>query len=190
MKDKGIQHEKTVTKTPEHNGDTERLNRTLVESARSMLMDASLSKCYWAEAISTAVYLKNCCPTQRLYQGRHLMKQGMERSQGLTTFECLGVMRTPMFPKMNEENLTRKQESAFYLVMVKKRKAADSTISLKSKIFHSRDLQFNEKFKDMKQTSPSAQDEDYRLVINISNDIEIEAESEDEQPNDEESKAT
>ncbi len=53
----------------QNNGVAERLNRTLVESARSMLLDANLSKCYWAEEVSTAVYLKNRCPTKAV-QGK------------------------------------------------------------------------------------------------------------------------
>ncbi len=64
LKKEGIRHEKTIPKTPEQNGVSERLNRTLVESATSMLLDANLSKCYWAEAIATATYLKNRCPTK------------------------------------------------------------------------------------------------------------------------------
>ena len=47
---------KTVPKTLEQNGVAERLNRTLVESARSMLLDANRSKSFWAEAVSTTVY--------------------------------------------------------------------------------------------------------------------------------------
>ncbi len=46
LKKEGIRHEKTIPKTSEQNGVSERLNRTLVESARSMLLDANLSKCY------------------------------------------------------------------------------------------------------------------------------------------------
>ena len=46
LKDEGIRHERTVPKTPEQNGVAERLNRTLVESARSMLLDANLPKRY------------------------------------------------------------------------------------------------------------------------------------------------
>ena len=46
LKDEGIRHEKTVPKTPKQNGVAKRLNRTLVESARSMLLDANLSKRY------------------------------------------------------------------------------------------------------------------------------------------------
>ena len=51
--------------TPEQNGVVERLNRTFVESARSMsiFLNAQRSKYYWAEAISTAIYLMNRSPT-------------------------------------------------------------------------------------------------------------------------------
>ncbi len=37
LKKEGIKHKKTIPKTPEQNGVSERLNRTLVESARPML---------------------------------------------------------------------------------------------------------------------------------------------------------
>ena len=63
LKSCGILHEKTIPKTPEQNGVAERLNRTLVESSRSMLLDAELPQRYWAEAVSTAAYLRNRCPT-------------------------------------------------------------------------------------------------------------------------------
>ena len=64
LKTEGIRHERTIPKMPEQNGVAERLNRTLVEMYRSMLLDTKLSKKYWAESVSTAVYLKNCCPTK------------------------------------------------------------------------------------------------------------------------------
>ncbi len=57
-----LKYEKIIPKTPEQNGVSERLNRTLVESAKAMLLD--LSKYYWAESIATATNLKNRCPTK------------------------------------------------------------------------------------------------------------------------------
>ena len=57
LKKEGVRHELTVPKTPEQNGVAERVNRTLVEAVRSMLADSSLPHCFWAEALSTAVYL-------------------------------------------------------------------------------------------------------------------------------------
>ena len=59
----GIWHELTIPKTPEQNGVAERLNRTLVEATRTMLLDAKMPHRFWAEAISTAVYLRNRSPT-------------------------------------------------------------------------------------------------------------------------------
>ena len=43
LKSKGIQHELTIAHTPEQNGVAERLNRTLMESARAMISHAGLS---------------------------------------------------------------------------------------------------------------------------------------------------
>ena len=40
------------------------MNRTLVEMMRSMLIDSKLPQRFWAEALSTAVYLRNRSPTK------------------------------------------------------------------------------------------------------------------------------
>jgi hypothetical protein len=62
----GIKHERTVPYTPEQNGVAERLNRTIVDKARTMLKDAGLGEAFWAEASNTAIYLKNCSPTKAI----------------------------------------------------------------------------------------------------------------------------
>ena len=59
-----IRHEQTVPKTPQQNGVVERMNQTCVESVRSMLADSKLPHKFWAEALSTAVYLRNRSPTK------------------------------------------------------------------------------------------------------------------------------
>ena len=53
-KHRGIVHEYTIPYTPQQNGVAERMNRTLMEMARSMLYHANLEKDLWAEAVSTA----------------------------------------------------------------------------------------------------------------------------------------
>ena len=45
--------------TPEQNGVAERMNRTLVESARSMIHAQGLGQEYWAEAVVAAAYIRN-----------------------------------------------------------------------------------------------------------------------------------
>ena len=53
----GIRHEFTIPHTPEQNGVAERQNRTLIECVRAMLGDSKLPHRFWAEALSSAVYL-------------------------------------------------------------------------------------------------------------------------------------
>lgn len=59
LKQHGIRHQRTNDYTSEHNGMAVRVNRLIVERARCMLFEAELSKAFWAEAVSTAVYLMN-----------------------------------------------------------------------------------------------------------------------------------
>lgn len=62
----GISHQTSTPYTPQQNGLAERMNRTLLERARCMLLNAKLQKQYWAEAVSTAAYITNRCPTRAL----------------------------------------------------------------------------------------------------------------------------
>ena len=63
LKGVGIRHEFTAPKPPEQNGVAEKLNRNLIESVRSMLVDSQLPHKLWAEALSTVVYLRNWSST-------------------------------------------------------------------------------------------------------------------------------
>ncbi|KAJ8564192.1 hypothetical protein ON010_g7153 [Phytophthora cinnamomi] len=55
----GIMHQRTVPYSPQQNGVAERMNRAVLEKARSMLHYKGVSTEWWAEAVSTAVYLIN-----------------------------------------------------------------------------------------------------------------------------------
>ncbi|OWZ19016.1 hypothetical protein PHMEG_0006804 [Phytophthora megakarya] len=55
----GIMHQRTVPYSPQQNGVAERMNRTIMEKARSMLYYKGIPTMLWAEAVGTAVYLIN-----------------------------------------------------------------------------------------------------------------------------------
>ncbi|GJX58173.1 retrovirus-related pol polyprotein from transposon TNT 1-94, partial [Tanacetum coccineum] len=59
----GIFHQKSVLRTPQQNGVVERQNRTLVETARTMLIFLTASMFMWAEAVATALFGAMCYPT-------------------------------------------------------------------------------------------------------------------------------
>lgn len=56
----------TVSHMLEQSGVTERKNRTLLDMARCLLLQSSLSISFWAEAINTVNYIRNRCPTSHL----------------------------------------------------------------------------------------------------------------------------
>ncbi|GKA29447.1 putative ribonuclease H-like domain-containing protein [Tanacetum coccineum] len=56
---KGILRQFSVARTPQQNGVAERRNMTLIEAARTMLVDSKLPTTFWAEAVNTACYVQN-----------------------------------------------------------------------------------------------------------------------------------
>ena len=177
LKDEGIRHEKTIPKTPEQNGVAERLNRTLVESARSMLLDANLSKSYWAEAVSTAVYLKNRSPTKAVqgetpYEAWYGEKPTVDH---LRVFGCDAYAHIPKDERRKFDTKARKCILVGYGEETKGYRLYDVT---EKKILYSRDVQFNEKSRKF-NSGQDVQEQDYKLIIDLSNDIEIETEGPD-----------
>ena len=58
----GITHETTAPYSPQQNGVSERLNRTLNEMVRAMLLEANMPDCFWPDAILFAADIKNILP--------------------------------------------------------------------------------------------------------------------------------
>lgn len=68
--EKGITYHLTVPGTPQQNGVSERMVRTITEKARTMLNGAKLDKVFWGDAVLTAVYLINITPTKALKESQ------------------------------------------------------------------------------------------------------------------------
>ena len=62
LKEEGIMYKPSAPYTQNQNGVSERMNRTIMEKARSMLLEANLPESFWAEAVNTAMYLHNRSP--------------------------------------------------------------------------------------------------------------------------------
>ncbi|GKD82791.1 putative ribonuclease H-like domain-containing protein [Tanacetum coccineum] len=56
---KGIKRELSVARTPQRNCVAERKNRTLIEAARTMLVDSKFPTTFWAEVVNTTCYALN-----------------------------------------------------------------------------------------------------------------------------------
>ena len=97
LKENGIVHQLTVPYNPAQNGVAERMNRTVMESARAMMSHSNLPNQFWAEAVNTSVYIRNRCPTNALdsvtpYEC--LFKQKPDVGN-LHVFGCVGYVHIP-----------------------------------------------------------------------------------------------
>ena len=93
----GIRQQFTGPYCPQQNGVAERTNRTVLESARSMLLGAALQGELWVEAFKTAVYLINRLPTRALDGDTpyHALRKEHAKLDHLKVFGCLAYVQIP-----------------------------------------------------------------------------------------------
>lgn len=97
LANKGIQIEFTVRYTPQQNGVAERLNRTILEKVRCLLLGSKMQKSFWSEAVRTSVYLINRSPTSAL-NGEvptHLWYGNSINYKKLKVFGCVAYLKIP-----------------------------------------------------------------------------------------------
>jgi len=121
LKSEGIRHEYTIPKTPEKNGVAERLNRTLVETVRSMLIDSKLPHKFWAEALSTATYLRNQSPT-KVIEGMTPYEAWTKEKPQAKHLRVFGCDAYSHVPKDERQKLDSKARKCIFLGYGKKTK--------------------------------------------------------------------
>lgn len=104
----GIAHQKTNPYTPEQNGMCERMNRTVVERARCLLFDANMPKKFWAEAVNTAVYLRNRTIASGLTRTPYELWTG--RKPDVSHVRVFGSTAMTHVPKMKTAKWDKKAE--------------------------------------------------------------------------------
>ncbi len=67
MKEHGIQRKYSCNYSPQQNGVAERKNRHIAEIAHAMLNEKNLPNYFWAEAVTTIVYIMNRTPTTTVH---------------------------------------------------------------------------------------------------------------------------
>ena len=141
LRKEGIRHETTIPKTPEQNGVAERMNRTLVEMVRSMLHQ--MPRKFWAEALSTAVYLKNKSPATAMpnmtpYEALNGAKPDVAH------LRQFGSICYTHIPKDEREKLDPKAKKCIFLGYGDHVKGYRLFDESRSRVLYSRDVQFDE----------------------------------------------
>lgn len=139
----GVKHELTIPRTPEQNGVAERLNRTLMESVRSLLADSGLSKEFWGEALSTATYLRNLSPS-RVIDNLTPAQAWTGRKPDVSNLRVFGCKAFAHVPAELRGKLDAKTHKCRMMGYARKSKAYRLFDEEKRKIFFSRNVVFQE----------------------------------------------
>ena len=173
LKKEGIEHQYTIPKTPEQNGVSERMNRTLVEKVRSMLVDSKLPHKFWAEALSTAAYLINRSPTKSL-SNQTPFEAWYGKKPSVKHLRVFGCSAFTHVPKTERRKLDPKAKKCVFLGYGTARKGYCLYYPKTSTIIHSRDVVFDE------VTRGNGSEEDERRLIQIENFQEEDARSDED----------
>ena len=145
LKSKGIHHEVTVPHSPEQNGVAERMNRTLMETARSMMAHAGLPDCYWAEAVATTVYLRNRVPTTAFNKKITPYERWYRRKPNLNHLKVFGCMAYAHIPDVKRTKLDKKAEKLRFVGYSTQSKGYRLLDEKTSNVVIRRDVIFNER---------------------------------------------
>lgn len=143
LTEEGIRHEETIPHTPEQNGVAERLNRTLIEGVRTMLADSKLPHRFWAEALSTMVYLRNRSPTKAL-EGITPYEAWSGTTPDVSFLRIFGCSAYAHVPKAERHKLDSKTRKCVMLGYGTDRKGYRLYDLGRMKVIHSRDVVFDE----------------------------------------------
>ncbi len=139
----GIRHELTIPKTPEQNGAAERLNRTLVETTRAMLLDSRLPQRFWAEAVSTAAYLRNRSPTSA-HEDMTPHQAWFGQKPGVEHLRVFGSTAYVHIPKDSRKKLDSKTRKCILVGYGSVRKGYRLYDQAARQVLHSRNVKFDE----------------------------------------------
>jgi hypothetical protein len=180
----GIARQKTTPYTPQQNGVAKRMNKTLMEKARSMLNGAKLAQEFWVEAVGTTCYLVNQSPSSALDDKTpHEVWSGKKPSlRHLRVFGCDAYVHVP---KENRSKLDKKVEKCIFIGYKDGVKGYKLWNPETKKIVYSRDVVFREVKDVSKQEFLPMQDEPEKIELEL-DDAKSESFEEEEEEEKEE----
>jgi transposase InsO family protein len=114
LRSRRISHQFTAPYTPQQNGKAERLNRTLVEKTRALLIDANLPKNLWTEALRTANYLRNRATPAVRDESKTPAELFLGRKPNIAHLRCFGCVAYTITPT-HKTKLENRSEKGYFV---------------------------------------------------------------------------
>ena len=141
--DLGVEHQLAVRYSPQQNGVAERKNRSVLEMARCMIFEKNLPKSFWAEAVSTAVYLQNRLPTKAV-QGMTPIEAWGGIKPSIKHLRVFGSLCYTHVPDVKRSKLDEKAEKGILIGYSSQSKGYKVYNINSEKVFISRDVKVDE----------------------------------------------
>lgn len=109
-RDKGIQMIATVPYTPEQNGVSERMNRTLMEKARTIIHESNIPYILWGEALYVSTYVTNRSPTSALLNTKTPYEMWFNSKPDVSKLKVFGCLAYSHINKVHRRKLDKKSE--------------------------------------------------------------------------------
>ena len=145
LHDKGIHHQQTCAYTPQQNGVAERMNRTLKDLVRAMLHHKRVSHEFWAEALSTATYIRNRVTSRGLPPNTTPFLLWFGRKPNVSHLRVFGSKCWYKVPDAKLRNLDSRACDAVMIGYASNHKAYKLWDVNKNEVVVSRDVLFDEK---------------------------------------------
>lgn len=158
----GIKRRLTVPHTPQQNGIAERKNRTLLETARCMLLQSKLAPSFWGEAVLTANYIRNRCPSRAL-QNQSAFKLWTGKHPSVKHLRIFGSLAFALDKDPQKDKFDTRSKECIFLGYSTESKAYRLWSIEEQKVIVSRDVKFLNKFKNV---------DEYEEILALSNPSE------------------
>lgn len=146
LENEGIQYNRTAPYTPQQNSVAERKNRTLIEMARCMILEAGIAKSFWGEAVIIANYIQNRLPAKDVEKTPYELWFGTKLS--VAHFKRFGSNCYVHVPDDKRKKLDPKAIAAIMVGYDLQSKAYRCYVPASGKVIISRDVQFVNKDSD------------------------------------------
>lgn len=140
----GIVHQTTIPYSPQQNGVAERMNRTLIDLVRSMIHSQHLEKSFWAEALRTAVYIRNRVISRSLPEGITPHHRWHGKAADLSHCRIFGCRCFYIIPKSKLRKLDPRARQAIFIGYLENSKGYKLWDVEEKRCIMSRDVKFHE----------------------------------------------
>jgi hypothetical protein len=162
----GIRREKTVPRTPQENGVSERMNRTIMECARSMRLHVGFPLQFWEDVVDIVIYLINRGPSISL-DGIILEEEWTGKKVNYSFLKTFGCEAFVHIDKENRTKLESKSKKCTFIGYGVNDFGYRLWDYENNKIISSRDFIFNEKvmYKDQLQGKKQEEEKQEYTVL-------------------------